>query len=163
MQTNAISETAPAPAAQPGRFGKRGMIIAAAAAALLLGGVGAGFALMGGGDEDEAKAVASDATSAAYIEVPPMIVNLRSADGQARFLKLRFIVVAADPGKVEEIKQKLPVVLDALQPFLRELRPEDLNGSAAVFRVKEEMMSRATGVLGAGAVRDVLIQDLIQQ
>lgn len=140
------------------------MIIAAAAAALVLGGVGAGFALMGGGgEEDEAKAVASDATSAAYIEVPPMIVNLRSADGQARFLKLRFIVVAADPGKVEEIKQKLPVVLDALQPFLRELRPEDLNGSAAVFRVKEEMMSRATGVLGAGAVRDVLIQDLIQQ
>ena len=61
------------------------------------------------------------------------------------------------------MRQKLPVILDALQPFLRELRPDDLNGSAAVFRVKEEMMSRATNVLGVGVVRDVLIQDLVQQ
>ena len=47
--------------------------------------------------------------------------------------------------------------------FLRELRPEDLNGSAAVFRVKEEMMARMTATLGANMVRDVLIQDLVQQ
>jgi flagellar FliL protein len=54
-----------------------------------------------------------------------------------------------------------------LQPFLRELRPDDLAGSAAVFRIKEEMLSRTTQALGqalgAGAVRDVLIQDLVQQ
>ena len=39
----------------------------------------------------------------------------------------------------------------------------DLAGSAAVFRIKEEMLSRTTQALGTGAVRDVLIQDLVQQ
>ncbi|WP_368667123.1 flagellar basal body-associated FliL family protein [Novosphingobium sp. 18050] len=100
--------------------------------------------------------------SAAYIEVPPMMVNLRGGGAQAKFIKLRFIIVAAD-GKTDAVKARLPVILDALQPFVRELRPDDLNGAAAVFRIKEEMLRRSTQALGAGMVRDVLIQDLIQQ
>lgn len=100
--------------------------------------------------------------SASYIEVPPMMVNLRGGGAQAKFVKVRFIVVAAN-GKTEDVKARLPVILDALQPFLRELRPDDLNGSAAVFRIKEEMLRRCSEALGKGMVRDVLIQDLIQQ
>ncbi|RSY81531.1 flagellar basal body protein FliL [Sphingomonas koreensis] len=144
------------------------LLIAGCGAALLLAAAGGGAWWMlrdtGGGDEAAAPAAASAATDgASYIEAPTLTVNLRSGDGQARFLKLRFILVAANPGKVDSIKERLPVVLDALQPFLRELRPEDLAGSAAVFRIKEEMMSRTTQALGAGTVRDVLIQDLVQQ
>jgi flagellar FliL protein len=90
------------------------------------------------------------------------MVNLRGGGAQAKFIKLRFIIVAAE-GKTEAVKARLPVVLDALQPFLRELRPDDLNGAAAVFRIKEEMMRRSVSALGEGMVRDVLIQDLIQQ
>lgn len=143
---------------------------------LLIAGIGGGMLLAaaGGGawwmlrdksGEPEAVTAAASAgtDSASYIEAPTLTVNLRSGDGQARFLKLRFILVAADTGKVDSIKERLPVVLDALQPFLRELRPEDLAGSAAVFRIKEEMLSRTTQALGTGAVRDVLIQDLVQQ
>lgn len=100
--------------------------------------------------------------AASYIEVPPMMVNLRGGGAQAKFVKVRFIVVAAD-GKTDAVKARLPVILDALQPFLRELRPDDLNGSAAVFRIKEEMLRRCGAALGKGMVRDVLIQDLIQQ
>lgn len=136
------------------------MIIGAAVLALAL--VGAGVWWMSGSPSEDAMP-ASGASSSSYIEVPGMTVNLRGSDGGARFLKLRFIIVAADDGKVEQIKDKLPVVLDALQPFLRELRAEDLAGSAAVFRIKEEMMARTTQALGAGIVRDVLIQDLLQQ
>lgn len=143
------------------------LLIAGASAALLLAVAGGGAWWMlrdqGGEQETVAGTASAGADSASYIEAPTVTVNLRSGDGQARFLKLRFILVAADAGKVESIKARLPVVLDALQPFLRELRPEDLAGSAAVFRIKEEMMSRATQALGAGTVRDVLIQDLVQQ
>lgn len=150
------------------KFGRKPMIAAAAAAVLLLvGGGGAAFMLMrdkGGEEAASAPASASaGAASSSYVEVQPMIVNLRSGDGQARFLKLRFIIVAADESAATRVKDRLPVVLDALQPLLRELRPDDLNGSAAVFRIKEEMLSRATQALGAGMVRDILIQDLVQQ
>ncbi|MEN2786144.1 flagellar basal body-associated FliL family protein [Sphingomonas qilianensis] len=98
-----------------------------------------------------------------YVDVPPITVNLRVPGGQARFLKLRFMIVAGQAEQADAIRARLPILLDALQPFLRELRPEDLNGSAAVFRIKEEMMVRARAIYGDGVVRDLLIQDLVQQ
>ncbi|TCM17695.1 flagellar FliL protein [Novosphingobium sp. PhB165] len=153
---------------------KRLIVIGAAVAVLLVGGVGGYFAYrqFAGGSSassssesasSESGSEASKAGVSSYVEVPPLVVNLRGSDASARFLKLRFIIVAADEGKAAKVKEKLPVVLDALQPFLRELRPDDLDGSAAVFRIKEEMMRRTTQALGPGMVSDVLIQDLIQQ
>lgn len=138
---------------------KRKIIIGAAAAVALLGCGGAGYLMLGGNADGEA---VSDETPI-YVEVPPMTLNLRSADGQARFLKLRFVLVAAEAGQEETITARLPLILDAYQPFLRELRPDDLAGSAAVFRLKEEMLVRAVAVAGPGVVKDVLIQDLVQQ
>ena len=175
----AIAEDAEGTPAKP-KAGKRKMIImAGAAAALLLGGGGGAYAFLGGGDTTEAKAghdeaESEEASSEAggdhdgeagekFVDVPAMVVNLRSADGGARFIKLHFMLVPGPKGDPEGLKEKLPLLLDAYQPFLRELRPEDLAGSAAVFRIKEEMLVRATDTLGAGQVKDVLIQDLIQQ
>ena len=144
---------------------KKGKLIAIAAAGLLVvgGGGAAAWTMLGssGGDGEHSEAVEPKAGT--YVEVPPMTVNLRSNDGKPRFLKLRFILVAQDPANEEVINEKLPLILDGFQPFLRELRPEDLAGSAAVFRLKEEMLSRASRVAGRGIVTDVLIQDLIQQ
>lgn len=148
--------------AAPKPKSRRTLLIAGGVGLLALAGAGGGYALWGGGHHD-AKTASSDAPAGAYIDVPPVVVNLRSSDGRARFLKLRFMLVATDAGQSDAIKTKLPLYLDALQPFLRELRPEDLNGSAAVFRMKEEMLVRGNDAFGAGVVRDVLIQDLIQQ
>jgi flagellar FliL protein len=167
VSSDAIIDAVPAQVAvrKKPRAGKKIMLVASAAGLLLLaiGGVGSYFLLKGDHEEEVATAPSADADTASYIEVPPLVVNLRSGDGQARFLKLRFIIVPANAAKTEEVKAKLPVILDALQPFLRELRPDDLSGSAAVFRIKEEMMVRTTQALGAGSIRDILIQDLVQQ
>lgn len=169
-----VPEGAPGGAAAAAKK-KRGRLIAIAVVVVgMLAGAGGVWWYMQGGAghaKPDAQAEAPAAgheggegadPSAAYIEVPPMIVNLRGGGAQAKFIKLRFIIVAAD-GKTDAVKARLPVILDALQPFLRELRPDDLDGAAAVFRIKEEMLRRSTQALGAGMVRDVLIQDLIQQ
>ena len=97
------------------------------------------------------------------VDVPPMIVNLRTANGEPRYLKIRFMLEAKSVEKTENLKAKLPLIIDSYQPFLRELRPEDISGSAAVFRIKEEMLIRASEAAGKGMVKDVLIQDLVQQ
>lgn len=158
--------------------GKVRLIAIAVVAVGMLAGAGGVYWYMQKGSPDHAEEKQAEAApeegggeghgaadadpSASYIEVAPMMVNLRGGGAQAKFVKVRFVVVAAD-GKTDAVKARIPVILDALQPFLRELRPEDLNGSAAVFRIKEEMIRRSTEALGKGMVRDILIQDLIQQ
>lgn len=97
------------------------------------------------------------------VDVPALIVNMRTSGGQPRYLRIRFMIEARSAAKVEPLKARLPAIIDSYQPFLRELRPEDLTGSAAVFRIKEELLVRATATVGGGMVKDVLIQDLVQQ
>ena len=154
-------------ATKPPRFSKKlKIIIGAAVLLLIIGGVAAVMFFPKGEKEEHAAAPAEGGhgeDAATYIDAPAMVVNLRGADGTARFLKIRFTLVPESADKVEEIKAKLPAVVDAFQPFLRELRPEDLAGSAAVFRIKEEMLVRANEALGKGEIKDILIQDLIQQ
>ncbi|WP_188054504.1 flagellar basal body-associated FliL family protein [Sphingosinithalassobacter sp. CS137] len=153
---------------------KKLIMIGAAGAVLLLGGGGAGAFFLSGGDSAAAEESAhaapapageagAEADAASFVDVPPMVVNLRSPDGAPRFLKLHFMLVPGPAGSSDAITAKLPLILDAYQPFLRELRPEDLAGSAAVFRIKEEMLLRATDVVGRDVVSDILIQDMVQQ
>lgn len=167
-------------AAKPGRFGKKQKIIIGAVAAMLLAGGGSAFALMGGksaagehaGAEEAHEAPAAEGEgesgeaadpAATLVDVPAMVVNMRTATGEQRYLKLHFMLVAKDATSVEKIKSRLPAIVDAYQPFLRELRPEDLAGAAAVFRIKEELLLRAADEAGKETVADVLIQDLVQQ
>lgn len=150
-----------APEAAPARSrNKTFVIVGAAAAVLLLGGGGAAYMMMG---SDESARKSAGAGPETFVDIPPMTVNLRSTDGTPRFLRVHLTLVPSAAGWQEEITQKLPLIIDSYQPFLRELRPEDLAGSAAAFRLKEEMLIRANGEVGEGSVADVLIQDLVQQ
>lgn len=155
------------------------IVIGGAAAVTLLGGGGGAYLFLSGGTSAEAKATreakalkeqvpgmhgeGAERDDNKFVDVPAMVVNLRSPDGAVRFLKLHFMLVPGPNGDPDKLKDKLPLILDAYQPFLRELRPEDLAGSAAIFRVKEEMLIRANDTLGAGSVSDILIEDLVQQ
>ena len=146
------------------RASQRKKLVIAASVVLLLAAVAGGAMFFMGGDEAHAESDEMDeAMEVGFIDVPPMVVNLRSSDGQARFLKLHFLIVPANAEKKAEIDAKMPLIIDRFQPFLRELRPEDLAGSAAVYRIKEELIVRAGKVVGTGGVRDILIQDLIEQ
>lgn len=152
-------------AGKPARNKKKLAIIAGASLLLLLGGGGTAYALIGGDEAEAAEhhGAGEEAGPESFVDLPAMTVNLRSADGSARFLRVHLMLVPSSADRQEEITQKLPLIIDAYQPFLRELRPEDLAGSAAAFRLKEEMLVRANQEVGEGSVADVLIQDLVQQ
>ena len=142
---------------------RRRLMIAGVALVLLLVAAGAAAFLMrkpagGGGEGGSETAMKAD-----YVDVPEMVVNLRSPDGAPHFLKVHLMLVPGERGSGDAVKNHIPPLLDAYQPFLRELRPEDLAGSAAVFRIKEELLRRSAAVLGDGMVKDILIQDLVQQ
>ncbi|MET3713138.1 flagellar FliL protein [Sphingomonas trueperi] len=184
MSAEIVEDKSAQDAPAPNKKKKLIIIGAATVAALTLGGGGAAF-FMGGKSAAKTEAHGEEAAAAdeghgegdakegeggkegegkgKFVDVPTVSVNLRSPDGAPRFLKLHLMLVPGPKTTDAALKDKLPVVLDAYQPFLRELRPEDLGGSAAVYRLKEELMVRATRVLGPGMVKEVLIQDLIQQ
>jgi flagellar FliL protein len=154
------------------RFSRKMLLIIGAVVLLLIGGGVAAYLLLGRSTkpatEHEAEAASEGEGEGGklgevFIEVPAMVVNLRSPDGAPRLIKIRLMLVPARAAAEPVITAKLPIIIDSFQPFLRELRPEDLAGSAAVFRIKEELLIRANASAGAGSVKDVLIQDLIQQ
>ena len=64
---------------------------------------------------------------------------------------------------VERIKPLMPRVMDAFQTYLRELRPTDLDGSAGLYRLKEELTRRVNAVLAPNHITAVLFKEIVVQ
>ncbi|HSJ40876.1 MAG TPA: flagellar basal body-associated FliL family protein, partial [Xanthobacteraceae bacterium] len=65
--------------------------------------------------------------------------------------------------QVEAIKPSMPRVTDIFQTYLRELRPADLNGSAGLCRLKEELTKRVNVALAPSQVSAVLFKEVVVQ
>ncbi len=68
-----------------------------------------------------------------------------------------------DGKQIENVKYLLPRVTDSLIFYLRGLRPSDLNGPAALYRLREELMIRFNKILSPVEITDVLFKDIIVQ
>jgi len=101
-----------------------------------------------------------------FFEVPDILVNVSSDGGKPVFLKLA-VSLEVDGASHEEVAASLepimPRVVDQLQTYLRELRLEDLSGSAALFRLKEELLRRVNLAADPIQVKGVLFREMIVQ
>ena len=61
------------------------------------------------------------------------------------------------------LERLMPRVIDHFQVYLRELRVDDLHGSAGVYRLKEELLRRVSAAAHPVEVRDVLFKDMLIQ
>jgi len=98
-----------------------------------------------------------------YFDLPQMLVNLNSTGRKSNFLK---IVVSLEVPSVEEIsslEQVLPRIIDNFQVYLRELRVEDLRGSAGLYRLREELMLRVNKAIQPAQINDVLFKEMLIQ
>jgi flagellar FliL protein len=98
-----------------------------------------------------------------YVDLPDITVNLSSADGRVAFLKVKVSLEVSDKATVEKITPALPRVLDAFQVYLRELRVSDLDGSAGLYRVKEELQRRINTAIHPARVDAVLFKEILVQ
>ncbi|WP_407050484.1 flagellar basal body-associated FliL family protein [Methyloraptor flagellatus] len=156
--------------AQAGGGKKKLIIIGGAVGALLLIGGGAAFFLMGGkkeeahGADPHAPAAAHDVKKETlFVELPEMTVNLSTVDSRATFLKVKIALEVSDKMTEEKIKPVLPRVLDAFQLYLRELRSSDLDGSAGLYRVKEELQRRINVAIYPAKIEAVLFKEILVQ
>jgi flagellar FliL protein len=146
---------------------KKLLIIVAAALLLVVGGGGAAlyFFVLNGSEKAEAKAPEYPATPpvVAYADMDEMIVNIQSQDGTPVYLKLVVQLELFAPEEKAGIEALKPRIRDQFQGYLRELRPDDLKGSAGVMRLKEELVRRTNVAAAPYKVRDVLLKEMIIQ
>jgi len=99
----------------------------------------------------------------AFLEIPPMIVNLNTQDGTPRYLRLTIQLELEDPSDKDAIQAVMPRVVDQFQTYLRELRDSDLRGSAGVYRLQMELLWRVNQAVEPIEVKDVLFQEILIQ
>ena len=149
--------------AAPAGKGKLKLIIAAVGLIAILGG-GAGWFFFMRGHGEEAHAEAPPPKPPSFVEVPDMLVNMVGAPGErVQYLKVKVVLEVKEEKQVEAIKPNLPRVTDLFQTYMRELRPSEINGSAGLFRLKEELTKRVNLALTPQQVNAVLFKEIIVQ
>jgi flagellar protein FliL len=145
--------------------GKRITIVAVAALLLIGGGVGGYFYFAKTKDhgEDNASKKEVHDTTVIFVDAPDILVNINNSQGKSRFLKLSVALQVKGEPAAAEIKKSMPKIVDNFQVYLRELRPEDLNGSAGMFLLKEELLRQINVELAPQRVDNVLFKELLLQ
>lgn len=145
-----------------GKPGRRKVLVIGGALAALAAAGGGGWFVLGRRKPVEDKPVKKPV---AFLDVREMVLNLAPEPNQerSRFLKLRVSLEVADAMLVKEITPLLPRVEDAVQVFVRELRASDLEGSAGVYRLREELLRRVNVAVHPARVDAVLFKDIVVQ
>ena len=106
---------------------------------------------------------ASKPAAPVYVDLPEMVANLNSNPRRPSYVKLQARLELARPEDVEVVRAAMPRLQDLFQTYLREMRPEELRGSAGTYRLREELIGRANLAAAPARVTDVLfIQMLVQ-
>jgi flagellar FliL protein len=138
------------------------LIIGVAALALVGGGVGA--YLMFFSHKEEAKVDEHAAKPAVFVDLPEVLVNLANGNSdRTQYLKIKVVLELPDQKMIEQITPIMPRVMDAFQTYLRELRPSDLDGSAGLYRLKEELTRRVNVSIAPSRINAVLFKEIVVQ
>lgn len=117
----------------------------------------------GGHAEEAADDHAKPEANAVYYELPQMLVNLNSPGRRSNFLKIIVSLELTDADDIEKLESSMPRIVDNFQVYLRELRVEDLRGSAGIYRLREELLFRVNAAVRPARVTDVLFKEMLVQ
>ncbi|MGD9967257.1 MAG: flagellar basal body-associated FliL family protein [Hyphomonadaceae bacterium] len=98
-----------------------------------------------------------------FVTLPEMLVNITGPDGRPAYLKLKLTLEAPDDATVTALGEHIPRVTDQFNGFLRELRTDDLSGSAGAYRLRLELLRRVNLVIAPTRINAVLIEEMLVQ
>jgi len=158
--------------------GKKKLFIIIGLVVLLLVGGGAAAFFMGfldpllGVEEEQADAKPGEGGqggegappgAAVFYDLPEMLVNLNTGDRKATFLKIKVSLEVPSPDEIPKLQALMPRVIDNFQVYLRELRIDDLKGSAGMYRLREELLTRVNAAIAPAKVNAVLFKEMLVQ
>lgn len=151
------------------KFSGKQMILFIVLPLLLLLGLGAGayFMFFANKTAHVAEAtegdLANEKKEVLFFDLPEMLVNLNTGGRKASYLKIKVSLEVDRPSTLAMLEKKSPRIIDNFQVYLRELRLEDLNGSAGMFRLKEELLQRVNASIAPAEIKDVLFKEMLVQ
>jgi flagellar protein FliL len=135
---------------------------------VVLGGIGGGgyFFFFAGHDKAEAAAAAAGPQTkpVVFLDMPDVLVNLSSTGAErTQYLKVKVTLELPDQATSAQIQPVMPRLMDAFQTYLRELRATDLDGSAGLYRLKEELTRRVNASIAPNRINAVLFKEIVVQ
>jgi flagellar FliL protein len=138
------------------------LIIGGAALAVLAGAGGGGYYFLT--HKSEPKPDVAAVKPAVFVDLPEVLVNLSNTGSErTQYLKIKLVLELAEQSMVAQITPVMPRVMDAFQTYLRELRPSDLEGSAGLYRLKEELTRRVNASIAPSRINAVLFKEIVVQ
>jgi len=98
-----------------------------------------------------------------FVALPEMLVNITGPEGRPAYLKLKLTLEAPDDETVAALTEHIPRVSDQFNGFLREMRTDDLAGSAGAYRLRLELLRRVNLVIAPRQINAVLIEEMLVQ
>jgi flagellar FliL protein len=139
---------------------------------LLLGGGGAAV-MMGGflDSEDDKKTEVAEkgeekvpiTPQTVFYDLPVLLVNLNTNSRRPSFLKITVSLELENADDISRINTLQPRIIDNFQVYLRELRIDDLRGSAGIYRLREELLARVNASIHPAGVKNVLFKEVLVQ
>ncbi|TCZ63660.1 flagellar basal body-associated FliL family protein [Roseicella aquatilis] len=154
------------------RAGRRKLLLLAAPLGLAAAGAGLWFSgilpgLLGHGAEEHHTEAAGEAPAASrspvFFDMPEIVANLNATGRRASYIRLRSKLELSKPEDAAAVQAAMPRLLDLYSTYLREMRPEELRGSAGTQRLREELIARASLAAAPARVTDVLFVEILLQ
>lgn len=142
------------------------LILMAVGGLVVLGSVGFGaYHFLFAGKSEEVAAAPALVKPPAFLDMPEVLVNLSTAGGSERtqYLKVKVVLELPDQEMAAQIQPVMPRLMDTFQTYLRELRPTDLDGSAGLYRLKEELTRRVNAAIAPSRINAVLFKEIVVQ
>ncbi len=108
-------------------------------------------------------AAAPAAGEGVFFDLQEMLVNLNTGGRKTHYLKISVSLEVDSEDDVLQLQRVMPRIVDSFQVYLRELRIEDLHGSAGLQRLREELLLRVNSAAQPTVVRDVLFREMLVQ
>jgi len=155
-----------------GGSSKKLLILIILAVAVLGIGGGAAWFMMGSGEEEETHATekthekdsgkAHEDEPGPIVELDPFVLNLADRE-ELRYLKISIKLELDRPEEQTDYPAKVPAIRDALLVLLSSKDSQLLRTTNGKRRVREEILSRANGVMNKGEVSHVFFTDFVIQ
>jgi flagellar FliL protein len=96
-----------------------------------------------------------------FYTLPDITVNMQSPDNRPTYIKLKLTLELPNAELVDVLEPNMPRMQDMFQAFLRELRPEDMQGSQGNYQLRMEIQRRVNLIIAPAKVNAVLIEEML--